>query len=93
MRGGVGYDINYMHGLLQEFYELLHNIGKKINKKDLYIINNLITNKIIIDKKFNLIHNLIYNLKYLLENDKISIPDEMTELTLINIKDLLKTVE
>lgn len=93
MKGGAGYDINYMHGLLQDFYQLLSNIDKKINKKDLYIINNLITNKIIIDKKFELVHNLIYNLKYLLENDKISIPDEMTELTLMNIKDLLKTVE
>ena len=93
MKGGVGDDINYMNGLLQEFYKLLKNINKKINKKDLYTINNLITDKIIIDKKFDLVHDLINNLKYLLENEKISIPDEMTELTLLDIKKLLETVD
>ena len=87
MKGGVGDDINYMNGLLQEFYKLLKNINKKINKKDLYTINNLITDKIIIDKKFDLVHDLINNLKYLLENEKISIPDEMTELTLLETVD------
>ena len=46
-----------------------------------------------IDKKFDLVHDLINNLKYLLENEKISIPDEMTELTLLDIKKLLETVD
>jgi hypothetical protein len=93
MKGGVGYDINHMYGLLQDLYELLDNIDKKINKKDLYIINNLITNKIIIDKKFSFVGKLIYNLKEKLENNTLLIPDEMTELTLMDIKKLLETVE
>lgn len=93
MKGGSGEIINYLYTLLQEIDELLSNNGKKIHIKDLIIIDKIITNKRSIDKKCQLLINLIVRFKDLLEDDKILIPDEMTELTLINIKDLLKTVE
>ena len=92
MKGGSGEIINYLYTLLQEIDELLSNNGKKIHVKDLFIIDKIITNKRSIDKKCQLLINLIARFKDLLEDDKILIPDEMTELTLINIKDLLKTV-
>jgi hypothetical protein len=94
MKGGdISEGIKDVYINLQEVNELLRKSNKKINKNDLLAIHNSIANKILIDKKFFLVFDLIFNLKEELENNTISIPDEMTELTLMDIKKLLETVK
>jgi hypothetical protein len=78
--------IEYKIHLLQN---LLSNIGKQIDKTDLIKIKMLINKKILIDDKYD---KLLDNIDVFItnfNNKKISIPDNMKELTLQNIDDFL----
>jgi hypothetical protein len=81
--------IQYKIYLLQN---LLSNIGKQIDKSDLTKIKMLIDKKTLIDNKYDMILDKFDLFITNFNNKKISIPDNMKELTLQNIDDFLKTV-
>ena len=92
MKGG-DYLINVLRKILFKLDELLNNSGKKINSNDLTKIKMFINKKIIIENTYNMLLDRLELFIYNLENKKIVIPDEMKELTLLDIKKLLETVD
>ena len=95
MKGGddINYPINELKKILFQLDELLNNSGKKINSNDLTKIKMFINKKIIIENTYNMLLDRLELFIYNLENKKIVIPDEMKELTLLDIKKLLETVD
>ena len=78
-----------INNLLLILQELLKNKNIKINYNDLNRINTLIKNKKLIDTKYDSLTEFIYKFNNLLEEDKILLPNNKTELTLKDIEELV----
>ena len=88
--GGNNDSVFFINKLLSQMEHLLSKINKKMNNDELIKIQMLISEKILIDNKFGNLIDTIYKFNRLLDEDKISINDDITELTFINIENLLK---
>lgn len=89
MKGGNNYSIDLLNNYFIKLQELLKNKNKKINYNDLNRIYTLIKNKQLIDTKYHILINYIDQLNNLLDEDKILIPNNKTELTLKDIEELV----
>ena len=81
-----------INNLLLILQELLKNKNIKINYNDLNRINTLIKNKKLIDTKYDSLTEFIYKFNNLLEEDKILLPNNKTELTLKDIEELVNNI-
>ena len=88
MKGG-NYSIYLLKNIFIKLQKLLKNKNKKINENDLNRIYTFIKNKELIDKKYHILINNIDQLNNLLDEDKILISNNITELTLKDIKNLV----
>ena len=81
-----------INNLLLILQELLKNKNIKINYNDLNRINTLIKNKKLIDIKYDSLTEYISIFNNLLEEDKILLPNNKTELTLKDIEELVNNI-
>jgi hypothetical protein len=78
-----------INNLLLSLNKLLKNKNKKFNYNDFNRINTLIKNKKLIDTKYDILTEYIGIFNNLLDEDKILIPNNKTEITLKDIENLV----